>query len=383
MLYIFLCTLSLVCVQCFAAEAPPEFPRTKKTLADVLRRFTDPIPKALPPAPSLDKLLLPYLAEPIDGTSPLKLLTTSKPHCAGIIKAIAWKPQFKLIAIVPEDETIEYWRFANYSTIKLWDSGTGLYHQTFEGHRGIISSVAWSPCDKYIASGSYDRTIKIWDVHSGECTRSFDKHKSFVFSVAWSPCGKYIAAGLADGTIKLWNVRSGKCWRTFRESNTVITSVQWSPCGTFIIFTSSDNMLRTWRPDSKRCSAEPFALFIHSDNSLAWSPCGNFIAAADSDKTVKLWDLTTGKWLQTIPDRTDKFSIVAWSPCGKFIATGSHDNRIKVWGVPPTYRLDLDQQIALLKAFVFKELDLDLLEVYDDLPEAAKTKLRSITKVQI
>ena len=154
MLYIFLCTLSFVCVPCFAAEAPTEFPTTKSRLTKLLQhpRFTEPLPKGLPPHPALTKLLLPYLADPIDGTSPLKLIATSKQHDTGIIKTIAWKPHNKLIALVPQDETIEYWRFANYSTIKLWDSGTGLYHQTFEGHRGIISSVTWSPCDNYIAS---------------------------------------------------------------------------------------------------------------------------------------------------------------------------------------------------------------------------------------
>ena len=383
MLYIFLCTLSFVCVPCFAAEAPPEFPTTKSRLANVLRRCPDQIPKGLPPSAALNKLLLPYLADPIDGTSPLKLIATSKQHDAGIIKAIAWKPNNKLIAIVPQNETIEYWRFANYSTIKLWNPATGLHHQTFVGHRGIVSSVTWSPCDNYIASGSYDRTIKIWDVHSGECLQSFDKHKTFIFSLSWSPCGKYIAAGLADGTIKLWNVHSGKCWRTFRECNSLITSVRWSSCGNFISSTSADNILRIWDIHSRRCSAETFALFIHSDNSCAWSPCGKFIAAAAADKTVKLWDLRTGEWLQTIPNHTDNFSIVAWSPCGKFIATGSHENRIKVWGIPPTYTLKLDQQIAVLKAFVFKELDPELRDIYESLPEPVRAKLHSITKVFI
>lgn len=37
------------------------------------------------------------------------------------------------------------------------------------GHEGTIGRIAWSPCGRFIASPSSDKTIRIWDANDGKC----------------------------------------------------------------------------------------------------------------------------------------------------------------------------------------------------------------------
>jgi WD40 repeat protein len=66
-------------------------------------------------------------------------------------------------------------------------------------HKKEVTSVAFSPDGKILASGSYDHTIVLWDVHDpmkpqrlGEALRG---HERGVISVAFSPDGKNASLG--------------------------------------------------------------------------------------------------------------------------------------------------------------------------------------------
>src|SRR5213080_2114875 len=44
--------------------------------------------------------------------------------------------------------------------------GSVLY--TYRGHTSRVTTVAWSPNGKYIASGSLDRTVQVWAANAGD-----------------------------------------------------------------------------------------------------------------------------------------------------------------------------------------------------------------------
>ncbi len=80
----------------------------------------------------------------------------------------------------------------------------------FIGHSSSVSSVAFSPDGKYLASGSYDSTVKLWSVESQKEVTTLQGHSDYVYSVTFSPDGKYLASGSSDNTVKLWSVESQK-----------------------------------------------------------------------------------------------------------------------------------------------------------------------------
>src|SRR5436309_1769324 len=52
------------------------------------------------------------------------------------------------------------------------DASSGDCLQTLEGHRGWVSSVAFSHDSARLASASSDSTVRIWDASSGECLQT-------------------------------------------------------------------------------------------------------------------------------------------------------------------------------------------------------------------
>lgn len=98
-----------------------------------------------------------------------------------------------------------------------------------QGHLGPVTSVAFSPDEKQLASASSDRTVRLWDGNSGESIESPFKHSTRVYSVIFTPDGSQIISGTTEGLVYIWDRRTGECQHKLTSYISTVFSLATSP----------------------------------------------------------------------------------------------------------------------------------------------------------
>src|SRR5947209_3903591 len=74
------------------------------------------------------------------------------------------------------------------------------------GHQSVLTSVAFSPDGKTLATGSEDGTVRLWDQVSGKEIRKLIVHSRGICAISLSPDGETLALCSFDGAIRLLEV---------------------------------------------------------------------------------------------------------------------------------------------------------------------------------
>lgn len=126
---------------------------------------------------------------------------------------------------------------------------TGKDKKNFVGHTDEVNALAYALNNKYLISGSSDKTAIIWNIQNGKIEQTLKGHTWKVTHVAFSIDSKFAITGSTDGTVKMWEVETGKLVASFEAEVNSISALALSPDITHI---ASAAMVNSFLPEDKK-----------------------------------------------------------------------------------------------------------------------------------
>jgi WD40 repeat protein len=232
-------------------------------------------------------------------------------------------PWVNCVAFSPDGSTVA--AAGMNRVVHLWDVNLGVLAGVLRGHTKQILDVAFSPDGRRLASSGSDHTVRIWDARTGKPLRTLPGQAG---PIAFHPDSQRVALAGEDGQIRLHDVESGKQLLAFAAHEGPVYSLAFSPQGD-LASGGKDGCVRLWDPDNGM--ERPF-VFRHSDavRCLVFRSDGGLLASAGDDQVIKLRDLTTGKDLPELRQRTGRVLGISFGQNGRLASAGS-DRTVRVW----------------------------------------------------
>jgi small GTP-binding protein len=227
-------------------------------------------------------------------------------------------------------------------SIGIWELATGKLLRRFKGHKNEVFSLAITPNNKKLISGSKDFRLIVWDLEYGNMDFSLELGDAWVNALACHNDNRFVFAGDEEGDMYKIDILKGYVAKMPSLHRLWVWSLALTNNGNTLISGSGDKTLCIW--DVKYIV--PVAI-LEGHTGMVSKICitnkDQWIVSGSLDKTVRIWDINTGQSVTILSGYSESVESVAASADGRIIASGARNGDIEVWKLKDKH----EQKIAV------------------------------------
>jgi WD40 repeat protein/serine/threonine protein kinase/class 3 adenylate cyclase len=230
----------------------------------------------------------------------------------------------------PDGRMLAYQEPEGYR-VGLWDVGLRTRMLSLAGHTAAITSLAFSPDARLLATGSWDKTAKVWSIEDAREVVTLTNHTAWISALGFSPKGGQFATASGDQRIRLWNATNWNQVASLKGHLHEIYALAYSPDGLMLASGSKDESVRLWesttRPQQSAVRPLPAGVV-----GVVSSPTLDHAALLYSEGTLELWNNTgsaqTSPVVASLPGAGS--GTLALSPGGTLLARRTQDGTVQL-----------------------------------------------------
>jgi serine/threonine protein kinase len=204
-----------------------------------------------------------------------------------------------------------------------------------------ILSLATDSVGNSIAVGLDNGSIVIYSLQAGR-QNVLQKKGEPVTSLAFSPDNKWLAAGNKSGAIKIYNPADGKSRELAALEGGAVDSLLIINSKLDMISGSEDGVIRLWM-EGEKDFIRSIDAHVMPVQALSITPDGRLFASTSQDRMVRIWDQLTGLCKHSLTAHSDDITDVLLLEDGHSLISSSENDIIKVWDLKSgDQRLTLD-----------------------------------------
>jgi WD40 repeat protein len=162
------------------------------------------------------------------------LLSTLSGGHRNTILALDLSADSSLLASGGRDSSVLIWDVSKKEVIKRLN------------HKGIVTTVRWSPDHRYLLSGATDHKVYCYDVLNNKMAAEFSDHSDDVTSIDASSDGRFFASASADGTVRIYDLETVRLLSSIQDRRSWVRKVRFNANATRLFSCGDNSILNTW-----------------------------------------------------------------------------------------------------------------------------------------